>query len=958
MQSGVSDLNTTNETKTTYENLKKINALLTEERSESSLSGELKSSRRRLDGVLAKIKAREDEFKRERYAREAAEREAEEAALRAQEEGESEFAETAAEDFAETVVAEEALEVEVAETPAAPADEPVVQAVPEQPAAVEAPAAAAPVAAEEPVEVPQPQPVEPAAKAEPEPKPVAAAPVADAHKKPAEGGKPAESAKPEPKAAEKAPETPAEPAKPVKKKIIIESVVRQYQEEQARKELARQRKLDPNFGKTQPGAAGQNINSRFINNNTRVRKDGFMSDMPGRGPRPAGPGRPMGARPGAPGGKFTAPAVVVDRSTAAAAPKKKTPEKSYDADKKMSKKALINRGFITTNNNGLEDRMGSRKVKFKRKADKQLDRIKIEHAVVNSDDIPIKVLSDKLGITAAEIIKRLFKENIIKTINESVDFDVAAFLAADLGIELELKMDKSAEELLSDEFVEDNTNLVRRPPVVTVMGHVDHGKTSLLDAIRKTNVTGGEAGGITQHIGAYQVKCGSELITFIDTPGHEAFTAMRARGAQVTDIAILVVAADDGVMPQTVEAINHAKAAKVPIIVAINKMDKPTANPERIKQQLTEHGILPEDWGGDSIMVPVSAHSGEGIDKLLESILLVADVQELQANPKNAAKGAIIEAKLDKGKGPVATVLIQNGTLRVGDNIISGTATGRVRAMLDDKGRNVKEAPPSAAVAVLGFSEVPEAGETVFALESNLSKQVLEERINKIKQDKMKAESKMTLEEILSMTAEGEVKALNLIIKADVQGSGEAVKQAILKLSNPEVKINIVHAGVGAVNESDVTLASAAKAIVIGFNVRPDTNAKTIAEREKIDLRLYRIIYEAIDDITLAMKGMVAPKFKENVLGHAEVRSAFKITGVGMVAGSYVTDGKIVRSAKVRLMRGGEVLRDGEILALKRFKDDAKEVAQGFECGISIKDFNDIKEGDTIECYEMEEIKE
>ena len=920
-------MSTTNETKTqTYENLKKISAVLNEE-SKAGLTSDVKEAKKRLDQVLARIKAQAENFRLEREAREAAE------------------AETAAETAEESPRIEETAKPEVKEAEprpeaAAPAAEPEIPERHEEPVRQEEPAA-------EKETAPAP---ETAAEAAAEPKTEAPA------EKPAE--QPAENRAAEPEV------PPAEPQKPVRKKIIIESVVREHQERLARQELARQRKLDPNFGRAprapRPDGAAGNINSRFINNNTRVKREGFMSDMdrsrPG-GRAPFDPNRrPAGARPaGTVGGRFAPPPAMPDRSAPA---KKKTPEKNYASDKKMSKKALINRGFITTNTTDPEERMGSRKFKVKRKSEERAaERIKIEKAVVNTDVIPLKVLSEKLGITAAEITKRLFKEGIIKTINESVDFDTAAFVAADLGIELELKMDKSAEELLSDVFVEDNSNLVKRPPVVTVMGHVDHGKTSLLDAIRKTNVTSGEAGGITQHIGAYQVKCMNELITFIDTPGHEAFTAMRARGAQVTDIAILVVAADDGVMPQTIEAINHAKAANVPIIVAINKMDKPGANVDRIKQQLSEQGVLPEDWGGDAIMVPVSAHTGQGIDKLLESVLLVADVQELRANPSNQAKGSIIEAKLDKGKGPVATVLIQNGTLRIGDNIISGTAAGRVRAMLDDKGRNVKEAGPSSAVAVLGFSEVPEAGESVYAVESNLSKQVLEERIAKIKQEKTKAEAKVTLEDILSRTSEGEVKGLNLIIKADVQGSVEAVKQAILKLSNEEVRISIVHAGVGAINESDVTLANAAASIIIGFNVRPDSNAKALAEREKVDIRLYRIIYEAIDDIEAAMKGMLAPKYREVVLGHAEVRNTFRITGVGTVAGSYVTDGKIVRSGKIRLLRDNTVIRDGNINALKRFKDDVKEVAQGFECGISLEDFNDIKEGDIIECYQMEEIQ-
>ena len=571
--------------------------------------------------------------------------------------------------------------------------------------------------------------------------------------------------------------------------------------------------------------------------------------------------------------------------------------------------------------------------------------------------IPIKELSEKIGISAIEITKKLFKEGIMKTINDSVDYDTAGVIAADLGIELELKLDKTAEDVLNEAFdvKDDESNLVKRPPVVTVMGHVDHGKTSLLDKIRSANVTATEAGGITQHIGAYTVTVNGEKITFLDTPGHAAFTAMRARGAQITDIAVIVIAADDGIMPQTIEAIHHAQAAGVSIIVAANKMDKPQANIERVKQQLADQSVLVEEWGGDVALVPVSAKTGEGIDNLLETILLTADVKELKANPDRMAKGAIIEAKLDKGKGPVATVLIQNGTLHTGDNLVAGTITGRVRAMIDDKGRTVKEAGPSTPVSILGLEEVPNAGDLLFAVEQDkLSKLVAQERKNKEREDMIKQSQKITLDDLFSKISDGNLKALNIVIKADVQGSVEAVKQSLVELSNEEVKVNVLHAAVGAINESDVILADSSNAIIIGFNVRPDSNAKTLAERSKVDVRLYRIIYEAIDDVKNAMKGLIAPKVQEIYMGKAEVRQTFKITGVGMVAGCYVTDGKIIRNGKLRIYRNDVMICEGNVNQLKRFKDDVKEVSQGFECGISIENFNDIQIGDFIESYLIE----
>lgn len=564
-----------------------------------------------------------------------------------------------------------------------------------------------------------------------------------------------------------------------------------------------------------------------------------------------------------------------------------------------------------------------------------------------------------MGVTAVEITKRLFKDGIVTTVNGSIDYETAFMIAADLGIELEYKPEKTAEEKLSEkqaDTVEEIESLVPRAPVVTVMGHVDHGKTSLLDYIRKTNVTEGEAGGITQHIGAYSVSVGDKKITFLDTPGHEAFTAMRARGAQVTDIVILVVAADDGIMPQTVEAINHAKAADVSIIVAVNKMDKQGADINKVKQDLTNYGLLPEEWGGDTIVCPVSAKTGEGIDNLLENVLLVAEMKELLANPNREARGTIIEAKLDKGMGPVASVLVQNGTLHTGDNIISGMVTGRVRAMIDDRGKQVKSAGPSTAVSVLGFEEVPNAGDSIYAVSQELMKQVIEERKRKESEARVAQVSKISLDEVFGKIAEGNMKTLNLIIKGDVQGSVEAVKQSVVKLSNDEVQVKVIHSGAGAVNESDVMLADSSNAIILAFNVRPDAKAKALAERSKVDIRTYRIIYDLLDDVEGALKGMIAPKYQEVYMGKCEVRQVFKITGVGNVAGCYVTDGKIVRGGKLRIYRDDVLVVEGNVQQLKRFKDDVKEVSYGFECGCSIEGFKDIRIGDIIECYLIQEV--
>lgn len=670
-------------------------------------------------------------------------------------------------------------------------------------------------------------------------------------------------------------------------------------------------------------------------------------------------GRPAAARPAAGGPRFGAAPQIVPSAPNKSANKKKTYDKPYVEQKKtVSKRALVKQQVSVSDFD--EDKSGYRKLRVKKQKLQTVQTIKIDHAVVTTENIPLKVLSEKLGITAVEITKRLFKEGIAKTINDSIDYDTAAYIASDLGIELEYKPEKTAEEALSEIYGEETAGeagVMTRPPVVTVMGHVDHGKTSLLDKIRSTNVTAGEAGGITQHIGAYSVTVGGKTITFLDTPGHEAFTAMRARGAQVTDIVVLVVAADDGIMPQTVEAINHSKAADVPIIVAVNKMDKPEANLDRVKQELTNNGLVPEEWGGDTIVCPVSAKTGDGIENLLETINLVAEVRELKANPDQPARGTIIEAKLDKGKGPVASVLIQNGTLHTGDNIISGTTSGRVRAMIDDKGRTVKSAGPSMAVSILGLEDVPNAGDSIIAVEQDkLLKQVLEERKRKESESMIKTQSRVTLDDVFGKIAEGKIKGLNIIVKGDVQGSVEAVKQSLLKLSNDEVRVNVLHSGAGAITESDVMLADSSNAIIVGFNVRPDTKAKALAERSGVDVRSYRIIYELLDDIQAALKGMLAPKYREVMTGKCDVLQTFKITGVGMVAGCYVTEGKIVRSGKLRIYRDDIMIVEGAVRQLKRFKDDVKEVSGGFECGVSIDGFDGIKVGDVIECYITEEI--
>lgn len=586
------------------------------------------------------------------------------------------------------------------------------------------------------------------------------------------------------------------------------------------------------------------------------------------------------------------------------------------------------------------------------------ERAKKQIKITVPEEITVGELAALLKMTAAEVIKKLFALGMMATVNEVIDYDTAEIVATELGAKVEKEVVVTIEERIIDDTVDAEEDLQPRDPVVVVMGHVDHGKTSLLDAIRNTSVTSTEAGGITQHIGAYRVQTSEGKITFLDTPGHAAFTSMRARGAMATDIAILVVAADDGIMPQTIEAINHAKAANVSIIVAINKMDKPGASPDRIMQQLTEHDLVPEEWGGDVICIPVSAKTHQGIDKVLESINLVAEMLELKANPNRAAKGIVIEAKLDKGRGPVATVLVQNGTLKTGDTIVAGTSVGRVRVMTNENGKVLDSAGPSVPVEIMGLAEVPQAGDTFDAVsDERLARELVEQRKIEAKEEEFKQYQKVTLDNLFSSISQGEMKELNIIVKADVQGSVEAVKQNVEKLSNDEVKVKVIHGSVGAINESDVMLANASNAIIVGFNVRPDPVAAEIAERDGVDMRMYRVIYDCIEELEAAIKGMLAPKFREVVLGRAEVRNVFKLSSAGMIAGSYVLDGKITRNSQIRVVRDGIVIFEDAIASLKRFKEDAKEVASGYECGVGLEKFNDIKEGDILEAFIMEEVK-
>ena len=685
--------------------------------------------------------------------------------------------------------------------------------------------------------------------------------------------------------------------------------------------------------------------------------------------RPAG-GAPQGGRPQGGFAGRSQGGMSRSRGPELAPPMEKERVSNYDPNKKnyvrqhdpeyvsrnRKQQAKGNSSF-----NGYDDEVirGGRRARAKKpSAQQMMAPIKIETAYMAGDSITVRDLTEKIGKPAGEIIKKLFMLGNMATINSEIDFDTAQLVCSDFDITLEHKQEQTAEAaLVAEDFDDEEANLRPRPPVVTIMGHVDHGKTSLLDYIRKSRVTAGEAGGITQHIGAYTVDVNGRQITFLDTPGHEAFTAMRARGAQATDIAVLVVAADDSVMPQTVESINHAKAAEVPIIVAINKMDKPNANPERVKQDLTQYGLVCEDWGGETICVPVSALTGEGVDELLEMILLQADMLQLQANPDRLGRGVIIEAKLDKARGPLATVLLQNGTLHVGDSIIAGMSSGKVRALINDRGARVQSAGPGMPVEIMGFDEVPSAGDEMIAVgDDHLSRQVADERREKLKASREASMAKMSMENLFSSIEAGKVTTLNLIIKADVQGSVEAVKQAMEKLSSDEVKIRVLHSAAGAITRDDVNLASAFNAIIIGFNIRPDASAREAAEKADVDIRLYTVIYKAIEDMELAMKGLLAPEYREVLLGHAEVRNVFRITGAGIIAGCYVTDGKMQRNAGVRLLRDNVVVFEGKLSSLRHLKDDVKEMAAGYECGMSLEGHNDIKEGDVVECYIMEEI--
>ena len=575
------------------------------------------------------------------------------------------------------------------------------------------------------------------------------------------------------------------------------------------------------------------------------------------------------------------------------------------------------------------------------------------------DEITVGELASRMKKTAGEVIKCLMKNGVMAAINQTIDFDTAEFVAVEMGCKVEKEITVTIEERIIDDHVDSSEELQTRAPVVVVMGHVDHGKTSLLDAIRQTNVTSGEAGGITQHIGAYTVDVNGNMVTFLDTPGHAAFTSMRARGAKSTDIAILVVAADDGIMPQTVESINHAKAAEVPIIVAINKMDKPTANPDKIKEQLTKYDLIPEEWGGDTVICPISAKTRQGLDELLEMVILTAEVQELKANPNRRAKGTVIEARLDKTRGPIATLLVQNGTLNQGDIVIAGTAVGRVRVMTNDKGRTVKSAGPSVPVEITGLAETPAPGDEFNAVtDERMARELVEQRKQAAKDAAANAMTKVTLDNLFAKMQEGQMKELPLIVKADVQGSAEAVKASLEKISNEEVRVRVIHTGVGAINESDILLASTAGAIIVGFNVRPDAAAQASGHRSGVDMRFYRVIYDAIDEIEAAMKGMLAPKYEEVIIGHAEVRTTYKVSAIGTIAGCMVKDGKVTRDAQVRVLRDNIVIHQGEVGSLQRFKDAAKEVTSGYECGMSILKFNDIKEGDVFECFQMQEIKQ
>ncbi|MCG8402386.1 MAG: translation initiation factor IF-2 [Firmicutes bacterium] len=692
------------------------------------------------------------------------------------------------------------------------------------------------------------------------------------------------------------------------------------------------------------------------------RKDGRASAPPSRAGAPGGH-RPGGA-PGPRGGDKAKFAEKAKPDRVKALEKTKAQERVKQVEKHAYKGKADKKGRYGKDN---RDQAGEKSAAFRRdrrskrkpQPEQRQAPARERKPITIGETVTVKNLAEKMAISASDIIKKLMSLGVLANINQEIDSDTATILANEVGFKVQVKLEMEKEAMVVQEVEDKPAELRSRPCVVTIMGHVDHGKTSLLDAVRQSNVTASEAGGITQHIGAYQVEHKGKKITFVDTPGHEAFTAMRARGARVTDIAILVVAADDGVMPQTVEAINHARAAEVPIIIAVNKIDKLDADAQRVKRELTEYNLVAEEWGGETIFVEVSAKEKTNINELLEMILLVSEINEFKANPNRPARGTVVEAELDKGRGPVATVLVQNGTLRVGDFIIAGVAYGKVRAMMDHTGRRVKKAGPSTPVEVLGFSEVPPAGELFFAVEDEkLGKQVIDERSAKKREVEMKAAApKVSLEDLFNQIKEGQVKELNIIIKADVQGSVEALRQALEQINTDEVRVNVIHGGVGAVTETDIMLASASNAIVIGFSVRPDVNARRAVETEKVDIRLYRVIYDAIEDIKAAMSGLLEPDYKEVVQGRAEVRKTFKVSRVGTIAGCYVTEGKVNRDAGVRVIRDGIVVHEGSLDSLKRFKDDVREVQQGYECGMTVEKFNDIREGDQVEAYTVEEVK-
>lgn len=750
-----------------------------------------------------------------------------------------------------------------------------------------------------------------------------------------------------------APSVQAEPVKPVQ--------VNTTQNKDVNKVTSK-----PFAQKEQTARANNSNKSNYNNNNTFNKERG--SRPQGNNTKPQqGQGKPQfnkdnkgsnnGPRQLGPKSTFVARGEVVS-FVPKPDNKKEKKQKTYDTEKKgLNIKAKIRMGVVDLDDDENEDRIGRVRVKNKKvKPVNAPEKINIEHAVITTDNLTVKILSEKIGKPAAEIIKKFIMLGMMLNINSPIDFETAELVASEFGITLEKKLEKTAEELLQEKVLSSGSDLRKRPPIVTVMGHVDHGKTSLLDAIKKTNVISTEAGGITQHIGAYSVNVNNRKITFIDTPGHEAFTSMRARGAEVTDIAILVVAANDGIMPQTIEAINHIKAANVPMIVAINKIDVPEANIERVKQQLAENNVLPEEWGGDVICVPISAKQGKNIDKLLEMVLLVADVQDLKAYYDCPAVGTVIESKVDRGRGIVASIIVKEGILKIGDYVVCGLASGRVRAMTDYLGNNVKSAEPSMAVSVVGLDQVPDAGEVAYVVDEKLAKNIIYERQTKIQEEKLLHNNGANLEEFLQQSADSELKVLKIIIKADVQGSSEAVRQTLEKIRNDEVVVQCIHSGVGSITESDILLAKASNALVIGFNIKPETKAKTLAERNGVEIKIYKIIYEAVDEITRIINGMQAPKFEEHILGHAEIRKVFKISALGNIAGCYVLDGVIGRKAKIRVKRDNEEVAIVSIDNLQQNKEDAKEVKSGFECGIKLKGFNDIKELDILEAFEEVQI--